>query len=199
MKLFMVGASPFARKVRAVGVQLGLEDRLEIVIFNPHKRPPDLVAQNPLSKVPTLIDDDGRPHIDSYTICEYLATLASDSDLIPQSGEPRRLVLFRHALAHGIMEAAVTRRLESLRAPEPDRLGWIQTQRQTIARTLDWFEADPALDGPLTLDRLTLAAALGFLDFRFPDDGWRAGRPRLTDWQEKTDLSPALDRTRPFD
>lgn len=196
MKIYMVAASPFARKVRAAAITLGLDDRLEIVARNPHERPHDLVAANPLSKIPTLVDDDGIVHVDSFAICDYLASLVPGAALVPASGPERHRVLFRHALAHGIMECAVIRRVESLKAPEPDRLAWMETQARTIARTLDHFEHDPALPGPMTLDRLTLSAALGYLDFRFPDDGWRTGRPRLTAWQEETERLPALDRTR---
>lgn len=35
MKLFYSPASPFARKVRAAAIELGLSDRLELEIINP--------------------------------------------------------------------------------------------------------------------------------------------------------------------
>ena len=200
MKLYMVGASPYARKVRAVAVTLGLADRIDIVIANPHERPAELVAQNPLSKVPTLVTDDGEAIIDSLSICEYLAALADGQQVIPFTpGPARRRILHRHALAHGVMDCGVIRRVESLKTPEPDRLAWMERQKATIFRVLDWFEALGDLDGPMTLDRLTLAAALGFLDFRFPGDGWREGRPRLTAWQDAAETLPALATTQPFE
>ncbi len=199
MKLFMVGASPFVRKVRAAAVQVGVDDRIELQIANPHQRPAELVAANPLSKVPTLVDEAGGVHTDSYAICDYLDSLGSAPKLIPLNGDSRQTVLFRHALAHGIMECAVIRRVESLKAVETDRTEWMQRQRRTIERVLDRFETDDALDGPPTLDRLTLGAALGFLDFRFPDDGWRDGRPRLTAWLTAFERIPAMAKTTPFE
>lgn len=198
MKLFMVGASPYARKVRAAAVQLGLEDRIEIVIANPHHRPAELLALNPLSKVPTLLDDEGGPHVDSFAICEFLSSLATTA-LLPAAGDARRTALRRHTLAHGVMDCAVIRRVEGQKGPDADRRAWIERQENTIARVLDWFEGDPDLDGPPSLDRLTLGAALGFLDFRFPDDGWRDGRPRLAEWHAAFDRTPPMERTRPFE
>ncbi|MEQ8707902.1 MAG: glutathione S-transferase family protein [Rhodospirillales bacterium] len=199
MKLFMVGASPYARKVRAAAIQLGLESQLELIIANPHHRPPELVAVNPLSKVPTLVDDQGHPHTDSLAICEYLDSLTDSFDLLPTAGDERHRALFRHSLAHGIMDCAVIRRVESLKSREADRDSWMDRQKQTIIRIADWFEADNDLDGPPTLDRLTLAAALGFLDFRFPGDAWRTRRPRLTAWYEAMAKTPPLAGTEPHD
>lgn len=200
MHLYMVGASPYARKVRAVAVALGLADRLKLVIANPHERPAELIAENPLSKVPTLVTDDGEAIPDSLTICEYLTSLVPGQDILPfEPGPARRNILHRHNLAHGIMDCAVIRRVESLKAPDPDRIAWIERQRATIRRVLDWFEAAPELGGPMTLDRLSLAVALGFLDFRFPDEGWREGRPRLAAWQMKAEALPALAETKPFE
>jgi len=199
MKLFMVGASPFARKVRAAAVELGLQERLELVHANPHERPVELVSRNPLSRVPTLVTDAGEVIADSFPICEFLASLVEGQGLLPtKPGAARRAVLFRYTLAHGVMECAVTRRVESLKAPEPDRIAWMDRQAATIGRALDWFEASEALDGPHSLDRLTLAAALAYLDFRFPDDGWRDGRPRLAGWQEAAEAWRAMATTRYF-
>lgn len=199
MKLYMVGASPYARKVRAVAVSLGLAERLELVIANPHERPEPLVALNPLSRVPTLLTDDGETVIDSLNICEYLAALVPGQSVIDfRPGPSRRKMLHRHALAHGVMECGVILRVESLKAVESDRTEWMQRQQTTIARVLDVFETDPVLEGPMTLDRLTLACALGFLDFRFPEEGWRIGRPRLAGWQARAETLPALSETRPF-
>lgn len=198
MKLFMVGASPYARKVRASAVLLELADQIEIVVANPHDRPPALVEVNPLSKVPTLVTRDGQVIIDSLCICDYLNDQSEIACLIPSDRAERREVLQRHAVAHGVMDCAVIRRLEGLRAKDADRDDWVSRQEKTIMRVLDWFETHADLDGPLTIDRITLAAALGFLDFRFPNDGWREGRPRLTAWQAHVEQLPPLAETRPF-
>lgn len=198
MKLYMVGASPYARKVRASAVALELADHIEIVIANPHERPDALLKVNALSKVPTLITDEGEAIFDSLCICEYLNGIAARPSLVPADDISRRGVLQRHALGHGVMDCAVTRRLESQRAKDADRDEWVNRQIGTIGRVLDWFEECDDLDGPFTLDRITLAAALSFLDFRFPDDGWRNNRPRLANWHSRMEELPPMSETRPF-
>ena len=198
MKLFMVKASPYARKVRVAAAERGLHDRLELVIANPHDRPPELVAANPLSKVPTLIADDGSVHADSFAICLYLDTVGDRSPVVPIKGPNRWPVLQRHALAHGIMDCSVTRRLESLRATEPDREAWMDRQLQTTIRVLDRFEESvEALGNDASLDAITLACALSYLDFRFASDHWRDARPRLTSWHARFEQRPSMQMT-PF-
>ena len=196
MKLFMVGASPYARKVLVLASERGLRDRIEPVIANPHERPAELVNANPLSKVPTLIDDDGSVHVDSLAICLYLDTLGDVPPLAPLDGSDRWPVLQRHALAHGVMDSAVTRRMESLRAAVPDRLAWMERQLKTITRVLDRFEAlSHRLSDNAQLDTITLACALSYLDFRFPDDRWRNGRSRLADWHARFEQRPSMQLT----
>jgi glutathione S-transferase len=191
----MVGASPYARKVRVAAAERGLSERLEIVVANPHERPAELVAANPLSKVPTLIADDGSVHIDSLAICLFLDSLGDHEPLLP-AGLERWQVLFRHGLAHGIMDCSVTRRLEGLRAGEPDRIAWMERQLQTTRRVLDRFESgsDP-LEESAGLDTITLACALSYLDFRFPGDTWRDGRPRLAAWHALFEERPSMQET----
>jgi len=196
MKLFMAGASPYVRKVRALAVERGLHDRLELIAENPHTRPAELVAANPLSKVPTLIADDGVVHVDSLAICLYLDTLGDKPPLIPLSGPNRWLVAQRHALANGVLDCSVTRRMESQLAPVPDRVAWLERQVQTTARALGRFESTIADFGDtVAVDTLTLACALSYLDFRFPDDAWRASYPRLTAWHAEFDTRPSMQLT----
>ena len=196
VKLFMVGASPYARKVLVFASERGLRDRIEPAIANPHERPPELVEANPLSKVPTLIADDGSVHVDSLAICLYLDTLGDAPPLAPLQGPDRWPVLQGHALANGIMDAAVTRRVESLRAAEPDRLGGMERQHQTIARVLDRVETTDRFGNDPRLDTITLACALSYLDFRFAGDRWRDGRPRLADWHARFEERPSMQLTK---
>jgi glutathione S-transferase len=192
----MVGASPYARKVRVAAAERGLSERLEIATANPHERPGELVGANPLSKVPTLIADDGSAHIDSLAICLFLDSVGDRPPLLP-AGPERWPVLYRHGLAHGVMDCSVTRRLESLRAREPDRVAWMERQLQTTGRVLDRFETgSDTLEESGGLDTITLACALSYLDFRFPGDGWRDGRPRLAAWHARFEERPSMQETK---
>ena len=199
MKLLMVGASPYARKVRVFAAERGLHDSLEIVISNPHVRPPELVAENPLSKVPTLIAEDGTAHIDSLAICLYLDSLGSAPPLVPAGGAERWAVLQRHALGHGVMDCAVFRRVESLLPPEKDRLATMEKHYQTTVRVLDRFEGAMVPEpGKVALDTLTLACALSYIDFRHPGDNWRDNRPRLSAWHAEFARRPSMQSTEFF-
>ena len=199
VKLYMVGASPYARKVLVLAAERGLVDQIETIIANPHERPENLVEANPLSKVPTLIADDGSTHIDSLAIGLYLDTLSALPPLIPLDGPHRWPIMQRHALAHGVMDCAVIRRVESLMAPEPDRLAWMQRQYLTICRVLDRFEATIVVLGDhVAVDTLTLSCALSYLDFRFPQDEWRTPRPQLAVWQSEFEKRQSMQMTQFF-
>src|SRR3546814_11725376 len=60
MKLRSSPTSPYARKVRAMLIETGLDDRVELVSTDPWSADTDLPGQNPLGKVPALVLDDGR-------------------------------------------------------------------------------------------------------------------------------------------
>ncbi|QYK42229.1 MAG: glutathione S-transferase N-terminal domain-containing protein [Paracoccaceae bacterium] len=197
MRLYMSEASPFARKVRFAAIERGLDDRIERVLLNPHDRAPELVGANPLSKVPTLVADDGSVHCDSLAICIYLDTLGNLPPLVPLGGVYGLTVLQRHVQANGLLDASVTRRMETLKSPVPDRLEWMERQKQTVHRVLDRFEQTIGEFGHVVaIDTITLACGLAYLDFRFPDDGWRAGRPRLAAWLAEIETRPGMNLTR---
>ena len=195
MKLFMSPASPFVRKVRVAAAEREIGG-IELVPLNPHERRADLVEANPLSKVPTLVADDGSVHYDSFAICLYLDTLAQGPRIVPLDGKEGAAGLRRHALADGAMDALVTCRVEGQKSPVEDRLATIDKQKQTVSRALDWFENGPeTLSDNAAIDTITLACLLTYSDFRFPDDDWRTGRPKLAEWLESFSQRPAMVQT----
>ena len=77
MKLHWSPKSPYVRKVMICARELGLVERLELVrsvaaMLKPNAR---LMQDNPLSKIPALVLDDGFTLFDSVVICEYLNDL----------------------------------------------------------------------------------------------------------------------------
>ena len=68
----------------ACAIVRGLDGRIEKHLTNPHESPADLVADNPLSKVPCLITDDGLSLFGSQLICEYLDSLGDELPLFPE-------------------------------------------------------------------------------------------------------------------
>jgi glutathione S-transferase len=174
--------TPFGRKVRMFAIEKGVEAAIDWRFVDPWNDA-SLQAHNPLQKIPTLEIKDGMQLFDSRVITAYLDTLEGPS-LIP-TGTARFDHLRFEAMADQFCDAGVLRMREGLR-PEPQRSpDWVERQRGKQHRVLDAFEAelDKLGDGP-SLGAVAMAAALGYADFRFAAENWRATRPRLAAWHE---------------
>lgn len=196
MRLFSSSASPFARKVIACAIARGLDDQIEIVPTNAHASPPELLAGNPLSKVPLLLLEDGTPVYDSPVICEYLDTLGGAPPLMPPSGPERLQVAIMQALADGIMDAAVARRMQVALPQDEGRQAFDARQKAAITRGLDRLEGDPP-KGLEDVGAVAVACALGYLDFRFAQEPWRETWPGLAAWLASVEDRPALAQSAP--
>jgi glutathione S-transferase len=197
VQLIYAKPSPYSRKVRVTLLEKGLTGQVQEIIASPMEDPAALLDANPLGKVPALRLDDGQCLYDSWVICEYLDSLAPAPRLIPD-GTDRFAVLRRAALADGVLDAAVTARLELLR-PEAMRWApWTDRQRRAIERGLAVMEQDVAALGPaLTLAHIEFAVTLEYLDFRLPDLAWRAGHPALAAWLGPFSQRPSMLATAP--
>jgi glutathione S-transferase len=199
MKLFYAPQSPFARKARITIRELALPGIEEIAV-NPFETPAALLATNPLSKVPTLVLDDGSALYDSPVICEYLASLGSQPAFLPASGPARWTVLRRHALADGLLDAAFNIACETMRRPEHERSpDWIRRWLTAIERGLDVLELEAASFGnSITLAHVVTACLLTYLDLRLSDRlDWRLRCPALARWHAEFSLRPSLQATVP--
>ena len=196
MKLYHSPTSPFVRKVMACAIMHGLDAQITLVPTNAHVSPDELTADNPLSRVPCLVTDDGFALYDSPVICEYLDEISQDIPMLPPKGALRWRALKLQALGDGMMDAAVGRLLESRKPADAARETYIARQKGIVARCLDHLEADVPSAHP-DLGTLTIACALGYLDLRFADDAWRDGHAKLAAWFERISELPALSRTAP--
>lgn len=197
MKLFYSPTSPFVRKVLLCAAIRGIEGQIERVTSNPHVSPADLLAANPLSKIPCLITGDGEALFDSPVICEYLDSLGDAPPLFPQHGA-RWTALRLQALADGLMDAAVLARMEQQRIAEPERQAVIERQLGHIARCLAYLEEHRPTEAHLDIGAVALACALGYLDFRFASLAWRNTHPRLAHWLAATSAEmPGFAETTP--
>lgn len=201
MKLWYSPPSPFARKVRAAAIELGLAERIELVYTPvvPIEPNPALIPENPLVKLPALEAEDGAALYDSRTICEYLDALAGGGRLFPASGPARWDALRRQALGDGIMDAGILRRYELTLRPEALRWDdWLRGQQAKIDHALDAAEAEAGRWGEaFDIGHLTIACALGWLDFRFAGFDWRKTRAALAAWYEGVARRPSLAQTVP--
>ncbi len=198
MKLFYSATSPYVRKVLAAAITRGIEGRIALLPTNPHVSPPELVQANPLSKVPCLVTEDGLSLFDSPVICEYLDTVGEALPLYPAHGALRWRALRLQALADGMMDAAVGRRMEMGRPAEAAREAVMLRARDAVRRALDLLEADPP-HRLADIGSLSVGCALGYLDFRFAAEPWRQERPKLAAWADQFSQEPGLARTVPKD
>ena len=196
MKLFFSATSPYVRKVMACAIATGLEPQITRVSTNPHESGAELLAANPLSRVPCLVTEDGLSLYDSPVICEYLDEVSEHIPLFPPKGAARWRALKLQAMGDGLMDAAVWRRGEQGRPPEAARDAVMARHAEAVRRTLDALEADmPAAH--LDIGTITVACALGYLDLRFAHEDWRAGHPRLAAWYAAILQEPCLAQTAP--
>lgn len=199
LSVYWGSASPFVRKVMVVAHELGLEGEIEIRNSAAHPVQRDIRIQefNPLAKVPAARAEDGTMLYDSRVICEYLDA-QGNGGLFPPSGPQRWVALRRQALADGLLDAALLVRYETLARPEPLRWSeWITKQHEKVSDALDTMNADlPGADCS-DIGAIGFACALGWLDFRFPDLDWRAGRRELADWYAIFEKRPSMLATRP--
>lgn len=201
MKLHYNIASPYVRKVLAVAIETGLRGRIELVErkMSPVSPDADLNRDNPLGKIPCLVTDDGLVLYDSRVCCEYLDGLHDGPKMFPAAGPARWTALRRQAEADGILDAGVITRYETfLRPKERQWDEWVRNQKLKMSRALDALENEAVDFGDaVDIGMIAIGCALGYLDFRYAADDWRAGRPKLAAWYEKFAERPSMTETAP--
>jgi glutathione S-transferase len=196
MKLAYSPASPYVRKVVACAIARGIKDKIEI--WKIGTTDPALLPVNPLSKVPTLVTDDGVSLYDSPVICEYLDSIGTAPKLFPAAGPARWKALCQEALGDGILDATQPRRREIALPQDDGRKGYIELQQGKVSRALDVLEKEAGSLGMLTtIGEITIGCALGYLDFRYANEPWRPGHPKLDAWYAKVVKLPPLAETMP--
>lgn len=200
MQLRYSPTSPYVRKALACAIELGLDDRLELVLTDPWSPESDIGEDNPLGKVPALLTPDMGVLYDSQIICEYFDEMAGGNHLLPGFGVARINALRRHALAHGVIDAALAGVMERFRRPsEYSWEGWVEFQLDAVRRALPLLAADISAHGShIDLATITTGCALGYLDLRYADDlDWRMESPALASWYEDFSQRPSMLRTAP--
>ncbi|MEM7208564.1 MAG: glutathione S-transferase N-terminal domain-containing protein [Pseudomonadota bacterium] len=200
MKLRFSPTSPYVRKVSVCAIELGLSDRLEQVMTDPWDSSNDLSDDNPLGRVPALIDDNGQHLYDSAVICEFLDSLSDAAALFP-ADDSRWRVLRQHALADGLIDAGVNALIERFKRPqETSSEEWAQFQLDAVRRALVTLENDVAdfSGAPINIAQITCGVALGYLDFRYKDEiDWRANCLQLASWYEEFSQRDSMLQTVP--
>jgi glutathione S-transferase len=196
MKLAFSPASPYVRKCMVSAIARGIDSQIEL--WTVPTVDPSLVPVNPLSKVPSLVTPEGQSLYDSPVICEYLDSVGTAPGLFPAPGPARWNALRQQALGDGIMDATQPRRRELTLPLDEGRQAYIAQQQLKVTRALDALEAEADSLGMLTtIGEITIACALGYLDFRYANEPWRPGHPKLEAWYAKVVALPPMARTMP--
>lgn len=197
MKLYGTLTSPYVRKVRAFLNEKGIAH--EFVIEAPADAAGNVPRLNPLGKVPVLLRDDGEALFDSPVIIDYLDGLRG-APLIPPIGEERFRAQRWHALGQGVLDAVVTRLMETRRTPELQDPAVLVKQEGKVAGALRFAEAHvtdgtPLVGARFSIADIALAVALEYIDMRYAHD-WRRQYPALARWLGAMTDRPCLKETR---
>jgi len=142
MKLYITPNSPFARMVRIVILEKGLESRIEIIRAQTRTTDSPYYSINASGRVPYLIRDDGIAMEESQLICAYLDHLDGSPVFDHPSGakgwESRRL----EALARSLMDGLCVW-VRELNRPEDERSPTIiEHERQRSRRMATLWERE---------------------------------------------------------
>jgi len=190
MKIFIAKPSPYVRRALIAAHEKNLIDRLDITPIDPWSDPAELHAQNPIGRLPTLVLDDGRTMVESLVIMQHFNAVGDGPDL---GGADTTDALRRAGIHQGIIDSTYSVVIEG-RRPEDKR--WddlLDRQTRVIERTVKAAQVSDGFD----FGDITLAAALGYLDFRLPDIDWRAIRPDLGEWMNNVGTRPSVMLTAP--
>ena len=95
----------------------------------------------------------------------------------------------------GILDATQPRRRELTLPQDEGRKSYIALQQGKVSRAVAEFEKQASSLGNLdTIGEISIGCALGYLDFRYANEPWRPGHPKLTAWYEKVvNLAPLAE------
>lgn len=199
MQLLISPASPYVRKVRVLIREADLMGTVEEinVATTPLDSAPEVIAANPMGKIPALIRADGPGIYDSRVITRFLDDLAG-ANLYPQSRIWEILTL--EATADAIMDATVAMSYEArFRPAERQSSEWVEAQWAKAARGIAavnsrWMSH---LTGPINIGQIGVACALSYIDLRHDGRGWRNGNEALANWHTDFAARDSMLATRP--
>ena len=197
MKLYGSFTSPYVRRVRALSHVLHINNRMEWIPASPYESPQLLLDVNPLSRIPTLITDEGQIIPDSAVIADYLCANFNGEQYLPVAGEYRWQILHLATLAEGIIDLALyTVMIRRRNTGDTEKL---LRHQQGIERTLQYLATNQwvlSAEKP-TFYEITLGCALGYLQFRLPDIFAATVPSTLNTWFAAFEAKPFMHDTQP--
>jgi glutathione S-transferase len=132
-------------------------------------------------------------------ICEYLDSLDDALKLHPSEPRARLVALRRQALGDGFLDMLVLLRDERMRAhPSDVHKSSAAVRKAAVLNSLDQ-EAAALAAAPFGIGHIAIGCALSYLDFRYADEDWRKGHPRIANWHATFAARPSVRATEPVD
>jgi len=207
MKLFTTSTSPYARVVKILIVEKGLEDQVKIVEAQTRRPDSPYYAINVSGRVPYLQHENGMELEDSREICAYLDSLDTtrkfiDIHIDPATQLSRSDWQLRQLLARAtsLIDSVSVWVREIRRAPDHQSPIIIEHERTRALRLARWWEQHiqhPNLQGPVNLSQATLYCALD-LDNAIDAFRWREQNPQLVAFANRLKKLPSIQATSPY-
>lgn len=184
--IYYSNASPYSTKVRMAALWAKID--LDARAVDANVEPAELIATNPLGKIPALITDDGISVFDSRAITQYLNRISGNA-LFPRNAAKRLEIERLEALADGMCDCLLAHVYERRFRPEEKiHQPWLDKQWGKVVRALDYLNANaPRITTKTDAGQIALRAAIGYLDLRFGESNWRKGRAKLAKWVTRFD------------
>jgi glutathione S-transferase len=205
MQLISATPSPWARKVRILAIEKGID--LEVVNDIPWAPGTCVPQYNPLEKLPILLTDDGDRIYESRLIVEWLERRFPEPPMIPADDAGYILAKKFEVLADGTLDAMLLNVFEATREHvDPD---WEQRQRRKVdggLREIARLVGDRrfAIGDGIGLADAAIGSLLGSLDFSHaqsrivPGGDWRDHYPALARYFDRLEERPSFRETRPI-
>jgi glutathione S-transferase len=205
MQLISATPSPWARKVRILAIEKGID--LEVVNDIPWAPGTCVPQYNPLEKLPILLTDDGDRIYESRLIVEWLERRFPEPAMIPADDAGYILAKKFEVLADGTLDAMLLNVFEATRAHvDPE---WESRQRRKVdggLREIARLVGDRhfAISDKIGLADAAVGSLLGSLDFSHaqsrvvPGGDWREHYPALAAYFDRLEERPSFRDTRPI-
>ena len=199
MQLYITTTSPFARLVRIVVREKGLEDRVQEISATTRQAGSPYYDINPSGRVPCLVRH-GAPVLEgSLLICRYLDHLDGAPIFDPPAGDTYWEAMRLQEQALALIDGLAVWGREYYRPRNERSPGVIAHEQARVGRLMTVWERDIAhthMTAPLNMTQIMLVTALE-LDMRNPEFVWRNDHPALLAWLARYADRPSVTSTRP--
>ena len=199
MDLYITLNSPYARLVRIMLIEKGLQSECKIKIATTRKLGSPFYNINPSGRVPYLVTNEGVGIEGSRLICTFLDHL-DENPIFSLKYNSNNLELLRfEEQARATVESASVWIRELFRPEEWRSPTVIDHEKNRLKRLVDAWETQilsPIMNGDFNMAQMTLICALQ-LEIWNPEFVWRPSHPKLINWLQKIIERESVAKTMP--